>query len=192
MQKLCGIQRIDRLSKPFLSYIPGGNGIRISKGMGNDNIMRNNFNSMNNNNNRFENNTQQNFQRNNPFNDNGPLHSNDDNNGNNNNNGRNNRLNNNGNNTNNGGNGIPEKFTRPGCVLSLENVPYKAQLSDILQFFQDFDLTPDDIIRRFNDDGSPTGDARVAFMSPDEAKAAFESRKRKKMFGRAVFIKPII
>ncbi|XP_065358964.1 putative uncharacterized protein DDB_G0282133 [Calliphora vicina] len=189
----------DRLGKPFLSYIPGGNGIRINKGMGNDSIMRNNMNSsnnpMNNNNNRFENNLQQNFQRNNPFNDNGSLNSNDDNNGNNNNNnGRNNRLNNNGNgnNTNNGGNGIPEKFTRPGCVLSLENVPYKAQLSDILQFFQDFDLTPDDIIRRFNDDGSPTGDARVAFMSPDEAKAAFESRKRKKIFGRAVFIKPII
>ncbi|KAM7357821.1 uncharacterized protein ACRADG_003013 isoform 1-T2 [Cochliomyia hominivorax] len=179
----------DRLGKPFLSYIPGGNGIRVNK---NDimarnlnlpnNLMNNNNNNSNNNrfgNNMSSNNNFNNFRGNNPFSNNGPLNMDNDNNG------RNN-LNNGG-----GNNGIPEKFTRPGCVLSLENVPYKAQLSDILHFFQGFDLTPDDIIRRYNDDGSPTGDARVAFMSPDQARKAFESRKRKKMFGRALFIKPL-
>ncbi|XP_037813263.1 probable WRKY transcription factor protein 1 [Lucilia sericata] len=174
----------DRLGKPFLSYIPGGNGIRITKGMINDSLTRNLNNSNNNNNNNNR------FRGNNNFNDNGPLNNDNDNNVNapNNNNNNNGRSNNGG-----GGNGggIPEQFTRQGCVLSLENVPYKAQLSDILNFFQGYDLTPDDIIRRYNDDGSPTGDARVAFMSPDQARSAFESRKRKKLFGRNIFIKII-
>lgn len=175
----------DRLGKPFLNYVPGGNGIRNNKGMSSEgNMQRNNFNTTNssmnnnNNNNRFNNMASQNmncnnFRGNNPFSDNnGPMN--------------NNSRNNNGGGGN--GNGIPEKFTCPGCVLSLENVPYKAQLSDILRFFQGFDLTPDDIIRRYNDDGTPTGDARVAFISPDEARAAYEAKKRKQIFGRNVYI----
>ncbi|TMW52776.1 hypothetical protein DOY81_002110 [Sarcophaga bullata] len=169
----------DRLGKPFLNYIPGGNGVRMNKGMSGDSNMQRNNNPMNNNNNNNNNNNRfnniasqnmncNNFRGNNPFSDNnGPM----------NNNGRNNN-----------GGGIPEKFTRPGCVLSLENVPYKAQLSDILRFFQGFDLTPDDIIRRYNDDGTPTGDARVAFVSPDEARAAYDAKKRKHIFGRNVYI----
>ncbi|XP_023299800.2 homeobox protein 2 [Lucilia cuprina] len=179
----------DRLGKPFLSYIPGGNGVRITKGMINDSITRN-LNMPNNNMNNCNNNNNNNnrFRGNNVFNDNGPLDN--DNNVNAPNNNNNGRSNNGGGGGGNGG-GIPEQFTRPGCVLSLENVPYKAQLSDILNFFQGFDLTPDDIIRRFNDDGSPTGDARVAFMSPDQARSAFESKKRKKLFGRNIFIKII-
>ncbi|CAD7004360.1 unnamed protein product [Ceratitis capitata] len=82
--------------------------------------------------------------------------------------------------------GIPEKFTRPGCVVAMENVPYKAELVDILKFFSGFDLTPDDIIRRFNDDGTPTGDARVAFDTPSIARSAYNSRRRKQIFNRTI------
>ncbi|XP_053952416.1 probable WRKY transcription factor protein 1 [Anastrepha ludens] len=82
--------------------------------------------------------------------------------------------------------GIPEKFTRPGCVISMENVPYKAELIDILKFFSGFDLTPDDIIRRFNDDGTATGDARVAFATPSMARSAYNSRRRKQIFNRTI------
>ncbi|XP_067646836.1 putative uncharacterized protein DDB_G0282133 [Eurosta solidaginis] len=82
--------------------------------------------------------------------------------------------------------GIPQKFTRPGCVVAMENVPYKAELADISKFFSGFDLTPDDIIRRFNDDGTPTGDARVAFASPSIARQAYNSRRRKQIFNRTI------
>lgn len=191
----------DRLCKPFLNYIPGGNGIRMSK---NDILARNNMNmpnnlmnNNNNNNNSGNNNRFGNFRgNNNPFNDNGPINNKDI--GNNARNNNSNMPNNNGSSGNaaaggggTGGSGIPEKFNRPGCVLALENVPYKATISDILYFFQGYDLTPDDIIRRFNDDGSPTGDARVAFKTPDQARSAFETRKRKKIFGRSLYIKTL-
>ncbi|XP_017059942.1 uncharacterized protein LOC108100504 [Drosophila ficusphila] len=83
---------------------------------------------------------------------------------------------------------IPDKFNRPGCVVAMRNVPFKAELKDILRFFSDFKLSPDDIIRRFNDEGKPTGDTRVAFESPAEARSAFESRRRKQIFNRTVHL----
>lgn len=172
----------DRLGKPFLSYIPGGNGVRMTKSMAIDRLARNDLNlsnspMSNNNSMRYGKNSQQSVNidsmpRSNPFSDNG----------------KNGKLNMNSSNSS-GGNSIPDKFNNPGCVLSMENVPYKAQISDILRFFQGFDLMPDDIIRRFNDDGSPTGDARVAFNSPEEARDAFDARKRKQIYGRNIFIR---
>ncbi|XP_015042993.2 uncharacterized protein [Drosophila pseudoobscura] len=83
---------------------------------------------------------------------------------------------------------IPDKFNRPGCVVAMRNVPFKAELKDILRFFSDYKLSPDDIIRRFNDDGKPTGDTRVAFESPAEARSAYESRRRKQIFSRTVHL----
>lgn len=87
--------------------------------------------------------------------------------------------------------GIPDKFNRPGCVVAMRNVPFKADLKDILRFFSDYKLSPDDIIRRFRDDGKPTGDARVAFESQSEARSAFESRRRKLIFNRSVVLEII-
>ncbi|EDW78692.2 uncharacterized protein Dwil_GK12567 [Drosophila willistoni] len=84
--------------------------------------------------------------------------------------------------------GIPDKFNHPGCVVAMRNVPFKADLKDILRFFNDYKLSPHDIIRRFNDDGKPTGDARVAFENPSEARSAFESRRRKQIFNRTVYL----
>ncbi|KAH8378597.1 hypothetical protein KR009_000197 [Drosophila setifemur] len=83
---------------------------------------------------------------------------------------------------------ISDKFSRPGCVVAMRNVPFKAELKDILRFFGDYKLSPDDIIRRFNDDGKPTGDTRVAFESPAEARSAFETRRRKQIFNRTVYL----
>lgn len=83
---------------------------------------------------------------------------------------------------------IPDKFNRPGCVVAMRNVPFKAELKDIMRFFSDYKLSPDDIIRRFNDEGKPTGDTRVAFESPSEARSAFESRRKKQIFNRTVYL----
>ncbi|KAH8302516.1 hypothetical protein KR044_007880 [Drosophila immigrans] len=84
--------------------------------------------------------------------------------------------------------GIPDKFIRPGCVVAMRNVPFKADLKDILRFFSDYKLSPEDILRRFNDEGKPTGDARVAFESQSEARSAFESRRRKQIFNRTIYL----
>ncbi|SPP84972.1 blast:Epithelial splicing regulatory protein 1 [Drosophila guanche] len=86
---------------------------------------------------------------------------------------------------------IPDKFNRPGCVVAMTNVPFKAELKDILRFFSDYKLSPDDIIRRFNDDGKPTGDTRVAFESPAEARSAYETRRRKQIFTRSIHLEII-
>ncbi|XP_033157660.1 uncharacterized protein LOC117139459 [Drosophila mauritiana] len=83
---------------------------------------------------------------------------------------------------------IPDKFNRPGCVVAMRNVPFKAELKDIMRFFSDYKLSPDDIIRRFNDEGKPTGDTRVAFESPSEARSAYESRRKKQIFNRTVYL----
>lgn len=201
----------DRLGKPFLSYVPGGPGPRINdigtRVGGIDTMGRNSFNKTNNlinnnmNNSRFGMNTSQ-TRSNTSFNsfrggnDNLPTNSNSlrgsscsiNSNNLNSSNDMSDNMSSNDDIMNNYSNGMPEKFSRSGCVLSLENVPYKATLLDIIDFFQEFELTEDDIIRRFNDDGSPTGDARVAFVSPDVAKNAFERKKRKSIFGRTIFL----
>ncbi|XP_031625559.1 probable cyclin-dependent serine/threonine-protein kinase DDB_G0292550 [Contarinia nasturtii] len=101
----------------------------------------------------------------------------------------NNRFNNNGHN-----NRMPNN--RPnrnganmnGCVVSMSNVPYKASVEDILDFFSDFDLSAEDVIRRYNDEGKPTGDARVRFDSPSEARRAIDLRDKCRLTNRPVYL----
>lgn len=92
-----------------------------------------------------------------------------------------NRIQNNRQNNRNGGN-------LNGCVVSMSNVPYKASVEDILDFFSDFDVTADDIIRRYNDEGKPTGDARVRFESPSEARRAIDLRDKCRLVNRPVYL----
>ena len=88
-------------------------------------------------------------------------------------------------NNNMGGNGGRNTM---GCVISLRNVPFAANAIDILDFFSGFQLTPDDVIRRFRDDGSPTGDARVCFQSPMEARQAVEQYHNARMMNRNILL----
>lgn len=69
-----------------------------------------------------------------------------------------------------------DDFGAPGCVVSMENVPFRASIDDIMDFFSDFELTQDDVIRRYNERGQPTGDARVAFRTPFDAQRAVKTR----------------
>lgn len=85
----------------------------------------------------------------------------------------------------------PENFGKPGCVLALENIPYRANMDDIIMFFQDFELTRDNIIRRYDDDGRPTGDARVCLASPAEAQRALHLLNQKPIHSRPVYITPV-
>ncbi|XP_049879354.1 ribonuclease E [Pectinophora gossypiella] len=79
-----------------------------------------------------------------------------------------------------------EDFGAPGCVVSMENVPFRASVDDILTFFSEFELTQDDIIRRYNERGQPTGDARVAFRTPFDAQRAVKTRHMDNIHDRRI------
>lgn len=76
-----------------------------------------------------------------------------------------------------------------GCVIGLENIPYKASMDDILQYLEDtlkIKVSPDRIIRRYDDMQKPTGDARVAFDTEFEAKLACDRLKGTYMWKRII------
>ena len=77
-------------------------------------------------------------------------------------------------------------FGAPGCVVAISNVPHKAVILDILDFFRGFQINEKCIIRRFGPNGQPTGDARVAFPSPDEAQLAVRTLQNEYMLNRRV------
>uniref|UniRef100_A0A0A9XJG3 RNA-binding protein 12 n=1 Tax=Lygus hesperus TaxID=30085 RepID=A0A0A9XJG3_LYGHE len=79
-----------------------------------------------------------------------------------------------------------DSFGQPGCVVAMENVNFRADIDDILQFFSEFDIGNEEVIRRFDDSGRPTGDARVSFKSPKEAARAVEPMNHKPLLGRPV------
>lgn len=74
------------------------------------------------------------------------------------------------------------------CVVALSNVPYKANIDDILDFFADFDIAPENVIRRYNDDGKATGDARICFKSPIEARRAVEQKDNCRIMSRPIYL----
>ncbi|XP_054274657.1 uncharacterized protein LOC128994268 [Macrosteles quadrilineatus] len=77
-------------------------------------------------------------------------------------------------------------FGKPGCVVAMENVPYRAEVQDIIDFFHGFFVPRDNVIRRFNEDGRPTGDARVCFSSPNEALKAVKNLNFNQIFNREI------
>lgn len=80
----------------------------------------------------------------------------------------------------------PDGFGQPGCVIALDNVPYRADVQEIVDFFEGFELSSQNVIRRFNDFGKPTGEARVNLRSPQEAGQAVRNLQNKPIFNRPV------
>lgn len=76
-----------------------------------------------------------------------------------------------------------------GCIVSLSNVPFAATPRDIADFFGEYNLGPQDIIRRFNDDGSLTGEARVRFLTPMDASEAIERHQRERIRNRVIHLR---
>lgn len=79
-------------------------------------------------------------------------------------------------------------FGAPGCVIALSNVPHKAIIADILDFFRGFQVNEKCVIRRFGPNGEPTGDARVAFLTPDEAELAVRTLQNEYLLNRRVLL----
>lgn len=89
--------------------------------------------------------------------------------------------------------GVPVVGLRPAIVaetnvLALNNVPYRAGVEDIIEFFKGYDIRPQDVMRRFNDQGQATAEAKVRFKNPVDARKAFEQKKFGKMSGRTIYL----
>ncbi|CRL00290.1 CLUMA_CG013563, isoform A [Clunio marinus] len=85
----------------------------------------------------------------------------------------------------------PPDFGSPGCVVMLSNLCYKATIEDLLDEFREFDLHQDQIIRRYNDMGQPTGNACINFNSPQDAELACEKHHSVKILNRQMWMKRI-
>lgn len=83
----------------------------------------------------------------------------------------------------------PNGFGRPGCVLALENVPFRAGVEEIVDFFRVFGITREQIIRRFDDHGRPTGDARVCLNNPSDAQRALKVLNHKTIRQRPIYMR---
>ncbi|XP_077214107.1 RNA-binding (RRM/RBD/RNP motifs) family protein [Tasmannia lanceolata] len=57
-------------------------------------------------------------------------------------------------------------------VLRLRGLPFSAGKDDVLDFFNDFELSEDSVHIPLNSDGRPTGEAFVEFASAEDSKAA--------------------
>lgn len=80
----------------------------------------------------------------------------------------------------------PDGFGQPGCVVALDNVPYRADVKQIVNFFEGFELHSQNVIRRFNDFGKPTGEARVNLRNPQDAARAVRELQNKTIFNRPI------
>lgn len=83
---------------------------------------------------------------------------------------------------------IPKDFGAPGCVVSINNLHFKAGLEELLDFFHDFNVTKDSVIRKYDENGRTTGEARVAFPNPREAQRAARELNHKPIMGRSLIL----
>lgn len=90
-------------------------------------------------------------------------------------------------------NNIPslmESFGRPQCVVSLENIPFRATVFDIINFFGwSYHLNENDVLRRYNEKGQPTGDGKVCFRTHEDALRAIRFLNNRSLLGRVIRMK---
>ena len=80
--------------------------------------------------------------------------------------------------------------TSKGIVL-MEGLPYETTVSDILDFFRNYNLTFENIRIQCRDDGSPSGKAFVSFLDNDTAKLAVRHLNKGYVGGRYVELRLI-
>lgn len=85
--------------------------------------------------------------------------------------------------------GPPPDFGSPDCVVMISNLSYRAMVDDIIEAFREFDLKPDQIIRRFNDNGQPTGMACINFNCAEDATKACDEYNKVQIQGRPIWLR---
>jgi len=83
----------------------------------------------------------------------------------------------------------PGEMPDPACVVTLENIPYRSGTDDILAFFSEFNLTPDNVFRKLNERGQPTAEARVVMACPEDAIKAVNTLNAHRIGGRNIFLR---
>lgn len=86
------------------------------------------------------------------------------------------------------GNPMDSEEIPPGCTIYMKNVPYKANTSDILDFFEGYNHTGN-VSRRYNPNNTPTDEAKITFYDPDEASRAVEDLQKMKIWDRSIFLR---
>lgn len=87
--------------------------------------------------------------------------------------------------------GPPPDFGLPNCVVMVSNLSYRASIEEILEAFREFDVNPDQVIRRFNDNGQPTGMACINFNSPEDASKACDNYNKTLVANRPIWLKRV-
>lgn len=78
----------------------------------------------------------------------------------------------------------------PDRVVTMSNIPYRASIDDILNFFGDsYDITPDDVFRKLNDRNQPTSDARIVMRTAEDATRAVNMLNNTKIWERAITLR---
>uniref|UniRef100_A0A182N910 RRM domain-containing protein n=1 Tax=Anopheles dirus TaxID=7168 RepID=A0A182N910_9DIPT len=91
----------------------------------------------------------------------------------------------------------PEAKQGTGCgpyrtsTVGLLNLAYKTTVEDVQNFFLEFNLPPENIRRRFHDNGQATGEAMVRFRCHQDAEKALNEYQNRRLFGRNVRIRLI-
>lgn len=62
--------------------------------------------------------------------------------------------------------------------LRMRGLPFSAAKDDIIKFFVGYNPIPESVVLTYRNDGRATGEAYVAFASPDDAKRAMELHRR--------------
>lgn len=86
------------------------------------------------------------------------------------------------------GNNMDGDEIPPGCTIYMKNVPYKANTSDILDFFEGYNHTGN-VSRRYNPNNTPTDEAKITFYDPEEASRAMEDMQKMKIWDRSIFLR---
>ena len=58
--------------------------------------------------------------------------------------------------------------------IKIMNLPFKANVNEILDFFHGYRIIPDSVSIQYNEQGLPTGEAIVAMINYNEAMAAIK------------------
>lgn len=71
------------------------------------------------------------------------------------------------------------KLTQPaGATLKMRGLPFKASTEEVLKFFRGFSIVPETLQFGWDRYGRPSGEAWIAFQSPEEAQRALRERHR--------------
>jgi RNA recognition motif-containing protein len=78
----------------------------------------------------------------------------------------------------------------PASTVRMRGMPFRATVADIVMFFEGFDVVKESITLGTSPDGRPSGEAWVAFASPEEATRAIRQMNREYMGNRFVELFP--